>query len=49
MMKATSPRIAVLGAGHVGPAIARLALDAGHRVSIAASGNPVTWLWSPSW
>jgi predicted dinucleotide-binding enzyme len=34
------PRIAVLGAGHVGPVIARLAIDAGHEVSIAASGDP---------
>jgi predicted dinucleotide-binding enzyme len=34
------PRIAVLGAGHVGPVIARVALDAGHHVSIAASGDP---------
>ena len=40
MTNATPPRIAVLGAGHVGPAIARLALAAGHRVSIATSGNP---------
>ena len=32
--------IAVLGAGHVGPAIARLALKAGHRVTIATSGTP---------
>ena len=39
-MKTTKPRIAVLGAGHVGPAIARLALEAGHRVAIATSGNP---------
>ena len=36
----TNPKIAVLGAGHVGPAIARLALNAGHSVAIAASGNP---------
>jgi 8-hydroxy-5-deazaflavin:NADPH oxidoreductase len=36
----TTPTIAVLGAGHVGPAIARLALDAGHSVAIATSGNP---------
>lgn len=34
------PRIAVLGAGHVGPAIARVALEAGYNVSIAASGAP---------
>jgi 8-hydroxy-5-deazaflavin:NADPH oxidoreductase len=40
MTNATTPRIAVLGAGHVGPAIARLALDAGHSVAIATSGNP---------
>jgi len=36
----TSPRIAVLGAGHVGPVIARVALAAGYPVSIAASGDP---------
>jgi 8-hydroxy-5-deazaflavin:NADPH oxidoreductase len=40
MSNATTPTIAVLGAGHVGPAIARLALDAGHAVAIATSGNP---------
>jgi 8-hydroxy-5-deazaflavin:NADPH oxidoreductase len=40
MTYATIPAIAVLGAGHVGPAIARLALDAGHSVAIATSGNP---------
>ena len=34
------PRIAVLGAGHSGPVIARVALDARYRVSIAASGDP---------
>jgi predicted dinucleotide-binding enzyme len=34
------PRIAVLGAGHSGPVIARVALDAGYPVSIAASGDP---------
>jgi predicted dinucleotide-binding enzyme len=33
-------RIAVLGAGHVGPVIARVAIDAGYRVSIAGSGDP---------
>jgi predicted dinucleotide-binding enzyme len=38
----TSPvrRIAVLGAGHVGPVIARIALDAGFEVAIATSGSP---------
>ena len=30
----------MLGAGHVGPVIARVAMDAGHQVSIAASGDP---------
>ena len=34
------PRLAVLGAGHVGPVIARIAIAAGFHVSIAASGNP---------
>jgi len=34
------PRIAVLGAGHVGPIVARLAAEAGYQVSIAASGDP---------
>jgi 8-hydroxy-5-deazaflavin:NADPH oxidoreductase len=34
------PRIAVLGAGHVGPVIARVAVAAGCPVSIAASGDP---------
>jgi 8-hydroxy-5-deazaflavin:NADPH oxidoreductase len=33
-------RIAVIGAGHVGPVIARLALDAGFEVVIAGSGSP---------
>jgi predicted dinucleotide-binding enzyme len=33
-------RIAVLGAGHVGPVIARVAVAAGYRVTIAASGAP---------
>jgi 8-hydroxy-5-deazaflavin:NADPH oxidoreductase len=40
MTYATRPTVAVLGAGHVGPAIARLALDAGHSVAIATSGSP---------
>jgi predicted dinucleotide-binding enzyme len=34
------PRIAVLGAGHVGPVIARVAIGAGYEVAIAASGDP---------
>ncbi|MEP6526926.1 MAG: NAD(P)-binding domain-containing protein [Nocardioidaceae bacterium] len=34
------PRIAVLGVGHVGPVIARMAIAAGYHVSIAASGDP---------
>jgi predicted dinucleotide-binding enzyme len=34
------PRIAVLGAGHLGPVVARLAIRAGYPVSIAASGDP---------
>jgi predicted dinucleotide-binding enzyme len=37
-----SGRIAVLGAGHVGPVIARVALEGGYQVSIAASGDPET-------
>jgi predicted dinucleotide-binding enzyme len=35
-----SPRIAVLGAGHVGPVIARVAIAAGYDVTIAASADP---------
>lgn len=34
------PRIAVLGAGHVGPVIARIAIDAGFQVTISASDSP---------
>lgn len=33
-------RVAVLGAGRTGPVIARVAMDAGYRASIAASGDP---------
>ena len=33
-------RLAVLGAGHVGPVIARLALKAGYPVAVATSGGP---------
>ena len=33
-------RLAVLGAGHVGPVIARLAIRAGYPVAIATSGGP---------
>jgi 8-hydroxy-5-deazaflavin:NADPH oxidoreductase len=40
MTNAATSRIAVLGAGHIGPAVARLALQVGHRVAIASSGDP---------
>jgi predicted dinucleotide-binding enzyme len=39
-MQIQPPRIAVIGAGHVGPVIARMAISAGYPVSIAASGDP---------
>ncbi|MDX6411843.1 MAG: 8-hydroxy-5-deazaflavin:NADPH oxidoreductase [Gaiellaceae bacterium] len=39
-MTRVATRIGVLGAGHVGPVIARVAIDAGYDVSIAASGDP---------
>jgi predicted dinucleotide-binding enzyme len=34
------PRIAVIGAGHSGPVIARIAIEGGYPVAIAASGDP---------
>jgi 8-hydroxy-5-deazaflavin:NADPH oxidoreductase len=39
-MTRVAERIGVLGAGHVGPVIARVAIEAGYRVTIAASGDP---------
>ncbi len=39
-MRREAVRIGVLGAGHVGPVIARVALAAGYQVSIAASAEP---------
>jgi predicted dinucleotide-binding enzyme len=35
-----SPRVAMLGVGHVGTALARVMLDAGLDVRVAASGDP---------
>lgn len=40
MSAADLPRIAVIGAGHTGPVIAKVLVEAGHPVSIAASGDP---------
>src|SRR5260370_19571652 len=40
MQLLSEPRLAVLGAGQVGPVIARMASVAGYHVSIAASGDP---------
>ena len=40
MIPTSVRRIAVLGAGHVGPVIARMSLDAGFEVAIAGSGSP---------
>jgi 8-hydroxy-5-deazaflavin:NADPH oxidoreductase len=40
LSSAQLPRIAVLGAGHTGPVIARVATEAGYQASIAASGDP---------
>jgi 8-hydroxy-5-deazaflavin:NADPH oxidoreductase len=37
---ATMPQLAVLGVGHVGPVVARLAISAGYPVAIATSGDP---------
>jgi predicted dinucleotide-binding enzyme len=39
-MQLVSQRIAILGAGHSGPVMARVAVEAGFQVVIAASGDP---------
>ncbi|MFI6291441.1 NADPH-dependent F420 reductase [Nonomuraea sp. NPDC050790] len=35
-----SPHLAVLGAGHTGPVLAKVLTEAGYPVSVAASGDP---------
>ncbi|MEU9336690.1 NAD(P)-binding domain-containing protein [Streptomyces sp. NPDC048290] len=40
MTTAPQPHIAVLGAGHTGPILAKVLTEAGYAVSIAASGDP---------
>jgi hypothetical protein len=40
MSESPKSHLAVLGAGHVGPVVARLAINAGFQVSIAHSGDP---------
>ncbi|MFF1877881.1 NADPH-dependent F420 reductase [Leifsonia sp. NPDC058230] len=39
-MEVGRPRIAILGVGHVGSALARTMLDASYEVAVAASGDP---------
>src|SRR5260370_25909523 len=40
LLHARLPRIAVLGAGHVGPVIARGAIEAGQPGAVRGSGGP---------
>lgn len=40
MTTTNRPRIAILGVGHVGSALARILLDVGYTVDVAASGDP---------